>query len=83
MGCQASLIVSKEKNRHVWAIESFDNNHNHVMASAKSVLTDLRSLVKKVCLLEIVRNTMVNYTFSIIMEGNQSNDPIAHPCHTL
>lgn len=37
MGCQASLIVSKEKNRHVWPIESFDNNHNHVMASAKSV----------------------------------------------
>ncbi|XP_061343328.1 protein FAR1-RELATED SEQUENCE 5-like [Gastrolobium bilobum] len=35
--CRASLCVSKDKNREVWVIKSFDNNHNHVMASPKSV----------------------------------------------
>ncbi|CAJ2657917.1 unnamed protein product [Trifolium pratense] len=37
MGCPASLVVSKEKNNDTWAIKSFDNKHNHVMASPKSV----------------------------------------------
>jgi hypothetical protein len=37
MGCQASLIVKKKKNQNVWVIRSFDNNHNHLMASPKSV----------------------------------------------
>ncbi|XP_061368476.1 protein FAR1-RELATED SEQUENCE 5-like [Gastrolobium bilobum] len=36
-GCKASLSVTKEKNRDIWVIKSFDNNHNHIMASPKSV----------------------------------------------
>ncbi|XP_058746145.1 protein FAR1-RELATED SEQUENCE 5-like [Vicia villosa] len=37
MGCQASLTISKENNSHMWTVKSYDNNHNHVMASPKSV----------------------------------------------
>ncbi|XP_061355053.1 protein FAR1-RELATED SEQUENCE 5-like [Gastrolobium bilobum] len=36
-GCKASLSVTKDKNRGIWVIKSFDNNHNHIMASPKSV----------------------------------------------
>jgi hypothetical protein len=35
--CPASLVVSKGKNKDTWAIKSFDDNHNHVMASPKSL----------------------------------------------
>ncbi|KAJ1377819.1 FAR1 DNA-binding domain [Sesbania bispinosa] len=37
MRCQASITVSKDEKRDKWVIKSFDNNHNHVMASPKSV----------------------------------------------
>lgn len=37
MGSQAPLIISKENNSHTRTTKLFDNNHNHVMASPKSV----------------------------------------------
>lgn len=35
--CKASLVVSKARKRHNWAIISFNNDHNHIMVSPKSV----------------------------------------------
>ncbi|KAJ1403396.1 FAR1 DNA-binding domain, partial [Sesbania bispinosa] len=36
-GCEASLIVSRGTTQSSWIIQSFNNNHNHVMVSPKSV----------------------------------------------
>ncbi|KAL6501856.1 hypothetical protein OROGR_026989 [Orobanche gracilis] len=35
--CKASLVVSKARKRYKWAIISFNNDHNHIMVSPKSV----------------------------------------------
>ncbi|KAJ1418271.1 FAR1 DNA-binding domain [Sesbania bispinosa] len=36
-GCQASLIVSRGTTQSSWFIQSFNNDHNHVMVSPRSV----------------------------------------------
>jgi hypothetical protein len=36
-GCQASLSVSRGTTESNWIICSFNNDHNHVMVSPKSV----------------------------------------------
>ena len=36
-GCQASLIVSRGTTKSNWVINCFNNDHNHVMVSPKSV----------------------------------------------
>ncbi|XP_057435267.1 protein FAR1-RELATED SEQUENCE 5-like [Lotus japonicus] len=36
-GCEASLIVSRGTTKSKWMIKSFNNDHNHVMVSPKSV----------------------------------------------
>ncbi|XP_057444618.1 protein FAR1-RELATED SEQUENCE 5-like [Lotus japonicus] len=36
-GCEASLIVSRGTTESKWMIKSFNNDHNHIMVSPKSV----------------------------------------------